>query len=85
MKLLNTARDIIASAAKRIGWTTAYHVAYSFPVSNGHATADMTVRIKPWLREGEGFKELRSFLHDESKQSGATAPPNITSITRIGS
>jgi len=77
-------RDMIAQLAKRIGWVTWYHVTYQFPVPGGTCTGDAVVSVRPWLRQGKNFEELRESLHEQAEDHGCTTMPNITSITRIG-
>ena len=76
--------DMIARIAKRLDWATWYHVAYQFPVKNGQATGDLVIQVRPWLRQGDGIKELREYLLKVSAENGCEKTPNIISITRIG-
>ncbi len=78
-------KNIIANIAKLLGWVTWYHVSYQFSNSKGMVVGDMIVSIRPWLRQGDSFNELRDYLHKENSKNGCTTIPNIISITRIGS
>lgn len=77
-------RDMIARLAKRLGWVTWYHVTYQFLVAGGTGTCDAVVSVRPWLRKGKVFEELRECLHKNAEPHGCTNTPNIISITRIG-
>lgn len=77
-------RDLIARIARALGWVTWYHVAYQWPNAGSFTTCDGCFSVRPWLRQGETFKNLRDYITKEAKENGCTVTPNIISITRIG-
>ena len=76
--------NLIAKIAKRLGWKTYYHVVFLYTAEEKLMINDGTACVRPWLRQGETFDNLRAAMNKEALISGITKPGNIISITRIG-
>lgn len=76
-------KRMLRSFAKRIGWSTDYHVAATYTRDShvGFCTASMTVTISPWLHQ-DNYKDLVEYIHSQCEARSSV--PSITSVTKLG-
>lgn len=77
-------RRLIGQVAWALKWKTWYHIVYQFSVDGGTVTADCVVSVRPWLRQGAHFEELREYAKKVAAEHGGKDTPNIIGITKVG-
>lgn len=66
--------------ARKLGWRTVYHVAWTSPFNGGYTLGDGTYIVKPWLST-ENFGSLRQSIANDAKTTKDKI--TINSVTRL--
>lgn len=82
-KIYGIFRMLVFIAAKKLGVTTTYHVAWRAPTRTGYIVGSGAYTMEPWLCSAN-YAQLVDFVSDEAAGHGATVKAVITSVTRIG-
>lgn len=71
---------LLTKLAKKLGWSTVYHISWHVPLSGGYSLGDGTYTVKPWITQ-DNYSELRKYVANEA----GTLPSRvtITSITKL--